>query len=182
MKVVILAGGKGTRLSEETMLKPKPMIEIGGKPIIWHIMKIYSLYGFNEFILCCGYKSYMIKEYFANYSLHMSDITFDFDNNSTIIHESLTEPWKVTLVDTGLDTMTGGRLKRVKKYIGGETFCFTYGDGVSNVNINNLIKFHRSKKVLATLTAVQPLGRFGRLSIKSMTSGSRTKNPPLIQP
>jgi len=167
MKVVILAGGKGTRLSEETILKPKPMIEIGGKPIIWHIMKIYSLYGFNEFILCCGYKSYMIKEYFANYSLHMSDITFDFDNNSTIIHESLTEPWKVTLVDTGLDTMTGGRLKRVKKYIGRETFCFTYGDGVSNVNINKLIKFHKSQKVLATLTAVQPIGRFGRLTINN---------------
>ena len=176
MKVVILAGGKGTRLSEETTLKPKPMIEIGGKPIIWHIMKIYSMYGINEFIICCGYKGYMIKEYFANYSLHMSDITFDFDNNSTIIHESLTEPWKVTLVDTGLDTLTGGRLKRVKKYIGGETFCFTYGDGVSNVNINDLIKFHRSKKVLATLTAVQPLGRFGRLTInKNMVSNFEEK-------
>jgi glucose-1-phosphate cytidylyltransferase len=176
MKVVILAGGRGTRLSEETTLKPKPMIEIGGKPIIWHIMKMYSSYGFNEFILCCGYKSFMIKEYFANYSLHMSDITFDFDNNSTIIHENLTEPWKVTLVDTGLDTMTGGRLKRVKKYIGEETFCFTYGDGVSNVNFNDLIKFHRSKKVLATLTAVQPVGRFGRLTInKNMVSNFEEK-------
>jgi len=166
MKVVILAGGRGTRLTEETSLKPKPMVEIDGKPILWHIMKIYSIYGINEFIICCGYKGYMIKEYFANYSLHMSDVTFEFEKNNMEVHESSTEPWKVTLIDTGTDVMTGGRLKRVKNYIGEKTFCFTYGDGVSDINIRELIKYHKSKNVSATLTAVQPVGRFGRLSIK----------------
>ena len=165
MKVVILAGGRGTRLSEETMVKPKPMIEIGGKPILWHIMKIFSKYGINEFIICCGYKGYMIKEYFANYSLHMSNVTFEFGKNKMKVHENLTEPWKVTLIETGTEVMTGGRLKRVKNYIGEETFCFTYGDGVSDINIKKLVEYHKSKDVSATLTAVQPIGRFGRLTI-----------------
>ena len=165
MKVVILAGGRGTRLSEETMVKPKPMIEIGGKPILWHIMKIFSKYGINEFIICCGYKGYMIKEYFANYSLHMSNVTFEFEKNKMKVHENSTEPWKVTLIETGTEVMTGGRLKRVKNYIGEETFCFTYGDGVSDINIKKLVEYHKSKDVSATLTAVQPIGRFGRLTI-----------------
>ncbi|MEK5490502.1 glucose-1-phosphate cytidylyltransferase [Paenibacillus sp. FSL R7-0297] len=165
MKAVILAGGYGTRISEETHLKPKPMIEIGGKPIIWHIMKSYSHYGINDFVICLGYKGYMIKEYFANYYLHMSDVTFDMRDNNISIHNNSSEPWKVTLVDTGLETMTGGRLKRVRKYIGSETFCFTYGDGVSNVNISELIEFHRLHGTWATLTAVQPPGRFGALDI-----------------
>ena len=169
MKVVILAGGYGTRISEESHLRPKPMIEIGGNPILWHIMKIYSYYGFNEFIICCGYKGYMIKEYFADYYLHRSDITFDFTkNNEMTIHSNVAEPWKVTLVDTGLDTMTGGRLKRVKKYVGNETFMLTYGDGVSDVNINELLAFHKkSNGKIATITAIQPGGRFGVLDISN---------------
>lgn len=166
MKVVILAGGYGTRISEETHLKPKPLIEIGGKPILWHILKIYSSYGFNEFIICCGYKGYLIKEYFANYFLHMSDVTFDIENNQYKVHEKKVEPWKVTLVDTGENSMTGGRLKRVKKYLNDDPFCFTYGDGLSNININSLIDFHNSHNKLCTLSAVQPPGRFGSLKFK----------------
>lgn len=166
MKVVILAGGYGTRIAEESHLRPKPMIEIGGNPILWHIMKCYSHYGFNDFIICCGYKGYMIKEYFADYYLHRSDITFDFtNNNEMIIHSNVAEPWKVTLVDTGLDTMTGGRLERVKEYIGNEAFMLTYGDGVCNVNINDLIEFHNKNKKTATITAIQPGGRFGVVDI-----------------
>jgi glucose-1-phosphate cytidylyltransferase len=165
LKAVILAGGLGTRISEETHLKPKPMIEIGGKPILWHIMKIYSSYGINEFIICCGYKGYMVKEYFANYFLHTSDVTFDMQNNKMEVHQKFAEPWKVTLVDTGLETMTGGRLKKVKSFVGDETFCFTYGDGISNVNISKLIEFHKNNKTIATVTAVQPPGRFGTLDI-----------------
>jgi len=166
MKAVILAGGFGTRISEETHLKPKPMIEIGGKPILWHIMKIYSAHGINEFVICCGYKGYLIKEYFANYFLHMSDVTFDMKQNKMEVHRKFAEPWTVTLVDTGTDTMTGGRLKKVKEYVQNETFCFTYGDGVSDVKISDLIAFHRSKKTLATVTAVQPPGRFGTLNLE----------------
>ncbi len=166
MKVVILAGGLGTRISEETNLKPKPMIEIGGKPILWHIMKIYSYFGINEFIICCGYKGYLIKEYFANYFLHSSDMTIDLVENETIIHSNSSEPWRVTLVDTGNDTMTGGRLKRVKNYLDKEDFCFTYGDGLSDINIRDLINFHKSHKKLATTTAVLPPGRFGSLELE----------------
>jgi len=166
MKVVILAGGYGTRISEETGIMPKPMIGIGGKPILWHIMKMYSAYDINDFIICCGYKGYMIKEYFANYFLHMSDVTFDVKNNKTEVHQNSAEPWRITLIDTGEKTMTGGRLKRVKDYIGGETFCLTYGDGVSNVNIKQLINFHVEQDTQATLTAVQPPGRFGAISLK----------------
>lgn len=166
MKAVILAGGLGTRISEETHLKPKPMIEIGGKPILWHIMKIYSHHGINDFVICCGYKGYVIKEYFANYFLHMSDVTFDMVNNRMEVHQQKSEPWKVTLVDTGEDTMTGGRLKRVAPYLRNEeAFCFTYGDGVSDVNITKLIAFHKAQKVKATLTATLPPGRFGALDI-----------------
>ncbi|WP_269433794.1 glucose-1-phosphate cytidylyltransferase [Desulfosarcina widdelii] len=165
MKAVILAGGFGTRLSEETGVRPKPMVEIGDKPMLWHIMKIYSAHGINEFIICLGYKGYMIKEYFATYTLHMSDITFDLRNNDVKVHQNGTEPWKITLVDTGESTMTGGRLKRVREYVGDETFCLTYGDGVSDVNIDKLIQFHQSRKVLATLTAVKPPGRFGAFSL-----------------
>lgn len=164
MKAVILAGGLGTRISEETHLKPKPMIEIGGKPILWHIMKIYSAHGVNDFVVCCGYKGYLIKEYFANYFLHMSDITFDMASNSMEVHEQKVEPWKVTLVDTGEDTMTGGRLKRVARYVENEeAFCFTYGDGVSNVNITESINFHKQHGKLATITSVQPPGRYGAI-------------------
>ena len=167
MKAVILAGGLGTRISEETSSRPKPMVEIGGKPVLWHIMKTYSHYGVNEFIICCGYKGYVIKEYFANYFLHTSDITFDIQQNKMSIHQQHAEPWKVTLVDTGEDTMTGGRIKRIRDYVKDEeSFCLTYGDGVSNVNIKKLIDFHKSEKVLATLTAVIPPGRFGALEIK----------------
>lgn len=165
MKAVILAGGYGTRISEESSIRPKPMVEIGNKPILWHIMKIYSSHGINEFIVCCGYKSHVIKEYFANYHLHCSDVCFDLKNNITQVHSSKVEPWHVTLVETGDETMTGGRLKKVSEYIGNETFCFTYGDGVSNVNIKDLIKFHKNNKVLATLTAVQPPGRFGAFKL-----------------
>ena len=167
MKAVILAGGFGTRITEESFLKPKPMIEIGEKPILWHIMKIYSHYGINEFIICCGYKGYMIKEYFANYFLHMSDVTFDMQSNQMQVHQKYSEPWKVTLVDTGIDTMTGGRLKRVANYIGNETFCFTYGDGLANIDMNKLVDFHNQQKTLATVTGIQTLGRFGALDIKN---------------
>ena len=173
MKVVILAGGKGTRISEESHLKPKPMIEIGEAPILWHIMKYYSSFGFNEFIICCGYKGYVIKEYFADYYLHRSDITFDFaDNNRMIIHSNVAEPWKVTIVDTGLETMTGGRLKRIAKYID-DTFMMTYGDGLSNVDLNALLKFHEDKGELATITAIQPGGRFGVLEFGENDSVTR---------
>lgn len=167
MKAVILAGGLGTRISEETHLKPKPMVEIGGKPILWHIMKLYSHHGINDFIICLGYKGYVIKEYFANYFLHMSDVTFDMSKNEMIIHQNSAEPWKVTLVDTGEETMTGGRLKRVTQYIGEGTFCLTYGDGVSNVNIQELLQFHKKHGKLATVTTVHPPGRFGELSISN---------------
>lgn len=165
MKVVILAGGLGTRLSEETDIKPKPMVEIGGRPILWHIMKTYSTYGINEVIVCCGYRGYVIKEYFANYFLHMSDVTFDMQNNKMEVHSQRAEPWRVTLVDTGDSTMTGGRLKRVREFLGDETFCFTYGDGVSDVNIARQLEFHKAQKSLVTLTAVRPPGRFGAIAI-----------------
>ena len=166
MKAVILAGGYGTRISEETTVRPKPLVEIGDKPILWHIMKIYTAYGINDFIICCGYKGYLIKEYFANYFLHMSDVTFDIKNNKTEVLQNGADPWKITLIDTGEKTMTGGRLKRVRDYIGDEPFCLTYGDGVSNVNIKQLINFHVEQKTLATLTAVQPPGRFGAISLR----------------
>ena len=166
MKVVILAGGLGTRISEESHLRPKPMIEIGEKPILWHIMKIYSHYGFNDFVICLGYKGYMIKEYFADYYLHMSDVTFDFRNrNEMIVHQNVAEPWRVTLVDTGLYAQTGARIKRIQKYIGDEPFFMTYGDGVADININELLTYHRSNKRVLTMTAVQPGGRFGVLNI-----------------
>ena len=172
MKAVILAGGLGTRISEETHLKPKPMVEIGGKPILWHIMKIYSFYDVNDFVICCGYKGYVIKEYFANYFLHMSDVTFDLTSNKVEVHQNNSEPWRITLVDTGESTMTGGRLKRVREYLGSEDFCFTYGDGVSDVDIGALIAQHKSLGLKATLTAVQPPGRFGALNLdgKRITS------------
>jgi glucose-1-phosphate cytidylyltransferase len=164
MKVVILAGGLGTRISEETHLRPKPMIEIGGKPILWHIMKMYSAHGFNDFVICCGYKGYVIKEYFANYFLHMSDVTFDIVNNSMEVHRRMAEPWRVTLVDTGETTQTGGRLKRVAKYLAAdESFCLTYGDGVSDVDISRSVAFHKAHGRLATVTAVCPPGRYGAL-------------------
>lgn len=166
MKVVILAGGYGTRLSEETGVKPKPMVEIGERPILWHIMKIYSTYGINDFIICCGYKGHVIKQYFASYFLYMCDVTFDLRNNRMEIHQNDVEPWRVTLVDTGEKTMTGGRLKRVREYVGDETFCFTYGDGLSDVDIADLIAFHRQQGVLATMTAVQPPGRFGTFRLE----------------
>jgi glucose-1-phosphate cytidylyltransferase len=166
MKAVILAGGLGTRLSEETVSKPKPMVEIGGKPILWHIMKTYSYYGINDFIICCGYKGYVIKEYFANYFLHQSDVTIDLNNNTVLYNENRAESWKITLVDTGDDSMTGGRLKRIASYLEGEeTFCLTYGDGVANINISNLLKFHQSHGKQATLTAAIPPGRFGALNL-----------------
>lgn len=185
MKVVILAGGYGTRISEESHLKPKPMIEIGGKPILWHIMKEYSHYGFNEFIVCCGYKQHVIKEWFADYYLHNSDVTFDFTRkNHMEVHNNVSEPWKVTLVDTGLDTMTGGRIKRVQPYVGNETFMLTYGDGVSDINISDLLRFHLSHGKMVTLTAINIEQRFGVLEIngndeiksfreKSISDGSR---------
>jgi glucose-1-phosphate cytidylyltransferase len=170
MKVVILAGGLGMRLSEETTVKPKPMVEIGGKPILWHIMKIYSHYGINEFIICLGYKGYLIKEYFTNYFLHQSDITIDLEKNKIQTHNSYAEPWKVTLVDTGDNTLTGGRILRIKNHINNETFMMTYGDGVADVNIKELIDFHNAKKKIATVTATQPVGRFGALSIDNEDS------------
>lgn len=167
MKAVILAGGLGTRISEETETRPKPMVEIGGKPILWHLLKIYSAYGINDFVICLGYKGYVIKEYFANYFLHMSDVTFDMSHNKMEVHQRNAEPWKITLVDTGEETMTGGRLKRVKEYIKDEKdFCFTYGDGLSDVNITDLIESHRKSQQLATVTAVQPPGRFGALKLQ----------------
>ena len=168
MKVVILAGGLGTRISEETDNLPKPMIQIGGKPILWHIMKIYSKYGINDFIVCCGYKGYLIKEYFSNYFLHMSDVTFCMKNNKMKVHHKRSEPWTITLVDTGDNTMTGGRIKKIYQYVKDEkAFCLTYGDGVSDVNISNLIKYHKQQKTLATLTAVYPPGRFGALNMSN---------------
>lgn len=165
MKAVILAGGFGTRISEESHLRPKPLIEIGGKPILWHIMKIFSAHGVRDFVICCGYKGYLIKEYFSNYFLHMADATFDMGNNTVEVHQNYAEPWRVTVVDTGLDTMTGGRLLRVKKYVEGERFCLTYGDGVSDVNIGELMRFHTTHNRRATVTAIQPSGRFGALEL-----------------
>ena len=165
MKAVILAGGLGTRISEETSVRPKPMIEIGGRPILWHILKSYSHHGINDFVVCLGYKGYLIKEYFANYFLHTSDITFDMRDNSMVVHQKHAEPWRVTLVDTGDGTQTGGRLRRVADYLDGETFCFTYGDGVSDLDITRSLAFHRERGTLATVTAVQPPGRFGALDI-----------------
>ena len=178
MKAVILAGGLGTRISEETSTRPKPMIEIGGKPILWHIMKTYSAHGVNDFVICCGYKGYVIKEYFANYFLHMSDVTFDIANNKMKVHQHNAESWKVTLVDTGENTMTGGRLKRIANYVKDEeTFCLTYGDGVSDVNITDLIAFHKSQKVKATLTATIPPGRFGALDMSGNKVNSFREKP-----
>ena len=165
MKVVILAGGRGTRINEETEVLPKPMVEIGGKPVIWHIMKLYSHYGFNDFIICLGYRGYMIKEYFSHYFMHMSDVTIDLSKNETKVHITSSEPWKITLVDTGLETMTGGRLNRVKKYVGNQPFLLTYGDGLADINIKKSIEFHKKNKNLATLTAIQNAGRFGVLDI-----------------
>lgn len=179
MKVVILAGGLGTRLSEETEIRPKPMVEIGGKPILWHIMKIYSHYGFNDFIICCGYKGYMIKEYFANYFLHQADITVDLCTNNIQIHQSKAEPWKITLVDTGLNTMTGGRIRRIRDYVKDETFMLTYGDGVSDINVTELVNFHKKNGRVATVTAVQPsAGRFGALGLKGEFSVEKFTEKP----
>jgi glucose-1-phosphate cytidylyltransferase len=178
VKAVILAGGLGTRISEETHLRPKPMIEIGGKPILWHIMKSYSAHGVNEFVICCGYKGYVIKEYFANYFLHMSDVTFDMQHNQMIVHQQKAEPWKVTLVDTGDDTLTGGRLKRVAQYITDESeFCFTYGDGVTDLDVTRQIAFHRQHGKLATVTAVQPPGRYGALAMDGNMVTGFTEKP-----
>jgi glucose-1-phosphate cytidylyltransferase len=178
MKAVILAGGLGTRLSEETIHKPKPMVEIGDKPLLWHIMKSYSAHGVHDFVICCGYKGYIIKEYFANYFLHSSDVTFDIQNNEMEVHVRNSEPWRVTLVDTGDKTLTGGRLKRVKQYVKDEeNFCFTYGDGVSDVNISELIEFHKSHNKLATLTATQPPGRFGALDLDGNKINSFQEKP-----
>jgi glucose-1-phosphate cytidylyltransferase len=177
MKAVILAGGLGTRISEESHLKPKPMIEIGGKPILWHIMKSYSHYGINEFVICLGYKGYVIKEYFANYFLHMSDVTFDMQHNSMEVHQKNVEPWRVTLVDTGENTLTGGRLKRVREYIGNEPFCFTYGDGVSDIDIGALIEFHKKHGNKATVTAIQPPGRYGALNLEGSSVSSFQEKP-----
>ena len=165
MKAVLLAGGMGTRIAEETHLRPKPMIEIGGRPILWHIMKLYSYYGVNEFIICVGYKGYLIKEYFSNYYMHMSDVTFDMRDGHNIVHNNDAEPWVVTVVDTGENTMTGGRVKQIQKYVGNETFCLTYGDGIADIDIRKLISFHKDHEKLATVTAVQPPGRFGRLAL-----------------
>jgi glucose-1-phosphate cytidylyltransferase len=179
MKAVILAGGLGTRLSEETNLKPKPMVEIGGKPILWHIMKTYSAHGVNDFVICCGYKGYMIKEYFANYFLHQSDVTFRMKDNSMHVHQNKAEPWTVTLMDTGENTLTGGRLKRVKNYVKDEeAFCFTYGDGVGNVDITQLIRFHRAHGKYATLTATRPPGRYGALKLGANNLVERFQEKP----
>jgi len=177
MKVVILAGGLGTRISEESHLKPKPMIEIGGKPILWHIMKIYSHYGINDFVICLGYKGYIVKEYFANYFLHMSNVTFDMAQNRMEVHERHAEPWRVTLVDTGQDTLTGGRLKQVRDYIGDDTFCFTYGDGVTDLDIGATIEFHRAHGKKATVTAIQPPGRYGALNMEGIAVRSFQEKP-----
>ena len=178
MKCVILAGGLGTRISEESYLKPKPMIEIGGKPIIWHIMKIYSAYGINDFIVCLGYKGYFVKEYFANYFLHMSDITLDMARNKMEVHQKGAEPWRVTLLDTGENTQTGGRLKRVKSYLGREPFCMTYGDGVADIDIAKLVAFHKKQGTLATVTAIQPPGRFGALKVNKSNRITRFQEKP----
>jgi len=179
MKVVILAGGLGTRLSEETNLKPKPMVEIGGKPILWHIMKIYSAHGINEFVICCGFKGYMIKEYFNNYFMHTSDVTIDIANNSIDVHNNNSEPWRVTLIDTGESSMTGGRLKRIEKFVKNEdAFCFTYGDGLSNINIKELIAFHKEHGKLATVTAVKPPGRYGALLLEGNEVEGFIEKPP----
>jgi len=178
MKCVILAGGLGTRISEESHLRPKPMIEIGGRPIVWHIMKLYACHGVNEFIICLGYKGYIIKEYFANYALHMSDVTFDNAENRMEVHQRTAEPWRVTLVDTGDDTQTGGRLRRVQRFIGEETFCFTYGDGLSDVRIDKLVDFHCRHNKLATVTAVQPPGRYGTLTFNSSGQVHRFEEKP----
>jgi len=179
MKAVILAGGLGTRLSEETNLKPKPMVEIGGKPILWHIMKIYSAHGINEFVICCGFKGYMIKEYFNNYFMHTSDVTIDIANNSIDVHNNNSEPWRVTLIDTGESSMTGGRLKRIEKFVKDEdAFCFTYGDGLSNINIKELIAFHKEHGKLATVTAVKPPGRYGALLLEGDEVEGFIEKPP----
>lgn len=178
MKVLILAGGLGSRLAEETSLKPKPMVQIGGKPILWHILKIYSSYGFNDFIILCGYKGYMIKEYFSNYYSHMSDMTIDMENNTITHHKNNAEPWKVTLVDTGLSTMTGGRIKRVKEYINNEPFMLTYGDGVGDIDINKLVDFHKQHGKLITMTSVQPEGRFGALNISNLNEVESFEEKP----
>lgn len=178
MKAVILAGGLGTRISEETSLKPKPMVEIGGYPILWHVMKIYSAHGINDFVICVGYKGYVIKEYFANYFLHMSNVTFDMRQNKMDAHQQFAEPWRVTIVDTGESTQTGGRLRRVREYLGDETFCFTYGDGVGDVNITEQIALHRARAVEATVTAVQPPGRYGALEIDGQGMVSHFKEKP----
>ncbi|MCX2481796.1 glucose-1-phosphate cytidylyltransferase [Pedobacter sp. MC2016-15] len=170
MKVVLLAGGLGTRLSEETVVKPKPMVEVGAMPILWHIMKIYSTYGYNDFVVCLGYKGYVVKEYFANYFLHKSDVTIDLKNNAIEVHESEAEPWKITLVDTGDSSMTGGRIKRIQKYVKDETFMLTYGDGVGNINIKELVEYHASHGKLCTVTSVQPSGRFGALDLSPENS------------
>ncbi|MGJ8620587.1 MAG: glucose-1-phosphate cytidylyltransferase [Methylophilaceae bacterium] len=177
MKAVILAGGLGTRISEESHLKPKPMIEVGGRPILWHIMKLYSYYGVNDFIICLGYKGYAIKEYFANYFLHMSDVTFDIQHNQMEVHQHKAEPWRVTLLDTGEHTMTGGRLKRVRSYIGDSDFCFTYGDGIGDIDIGALIQFHQQHGKLATITATQPPGRFGAISFEDSLVKSFQEKP-----
>ena len=177
MKAVILAGGLGTRIIEESHLKPKPMIEIGGRPILWHILKIYSHHGINEFVICLGYKGYIIKEYFANYFLHTSDVTFDILENRMEVHERYAEPWRVTLVDTGQETQTGGRLKRVREYLSNESFCFTYGDGVADIDVGKLIAFHRSQGKLATLTAIQPPGRYGAVCIEDSRVTSFAEKP-----
>lgn len=178
MKAVILAGGLGTRISEESHLKPKPMIEIGGKPIIWHIMKLFSHHGINEFVICLGYKGYVIKEYFANYFLHMSNVTFDMARNHMEVHERYSDPWRVTLIDTGEDTMTGGRLKQVRSHVGDEAFCFTYGDGVSDVDIKALIAFHQHQGKRATVTAIQPPGRYGSLNLDGIAVRNFQEKPP----
>lgn len=178
MKAVILAGGAGTRLAEETEFRPKPMVEVGGRPILWHIMKIYYAHGIQDFIICCGYKGYLIKEYFANYALHMSDVTFDSGAGSVQVHQNLSEKWRVTLVDTGEQTMTGGRLRRIRKYLGNEDFCFTYGDGVIDANISELIQFHRQQKTLATVTATMPPGRFGSLDMQGNRITRFHEKPP----
>ncbi len=177
MKAVILAGGLGTRISEETSIRPKPMIEVGGKPILWHIMKTYSAHGIHDFVICCGYKGYVIKEYFANYFLHMSDVTFDMQSNQMEVHQRSAEPWRVTLVDTGEETMTGGRIKRVADYVKDEDFCCTYGDGIGDINITELIKFHKKQGKLVTLTATQPPGRFGALNLDGINVMSFQEKP-----
>lgn len=178
MKAVILAGGLGTRISEETDRRPKPMVEIGGRPILWHIMKLYSSYNINDFIICCGYKGYVIKEYFANYFLHMSDVTFDMEKNTMEVHHKSAEPWKVTLIDTGEDTLTGGRLKRVERYLQNEEhFCFTYGDGVADIDLNALIRFHLGHKKMATLTSVIPPGRYGAIKVRDNMVERFTEKP-----